>query len=289
MGMAMGMGMTVDATSHAANALATTSIDLASPATTAPVPTMKIVVDDARPIRFPLSPPDASSRSEQPSNPDRRFTGEQALRDGELVVRWDLTIDADPIDHATITGSILMANRTDVPIAFDAILSVPLSPLIDGPTTLGGRIGVTLENDGDGGRLDVPAGDALIRVLFDGDEVHRLHRGPFVMGGPSAGTTAADAQFGAPMPAMPAPRVRDHVGCRMRAAITSGDEVALQVRLVVAGDEQDFIRRRSTAPVRIEATPSRRIISVDGKRRPTKRGRTSGRSAGAISIAPTRP
>ena len=252
----------------------------------APAPVLRVRLDDDEPITLPIEPTRSDTESESASA-DGRLRGAKELQDGSFVVRWDLAFDPDPRDHATIEGTVTMVNRTDVPVSFDAVLSMPLSSLIDGPTRLGGRAEVALENDGDGGRLDVPAGDALVRILFDGVEVHRLHRGPFVMGGPSTGVTSADAQFGAPIPGKETGPVTDTLGCRMNAAVTSGDQVTLAIRLELAGDARDFIRRRSTAPVRIEATRGRRVITIGGKR-PAVRGRSGKpRGSGTITIAPT--
>ena len=264
----------------------TSRLDVLDSTDAAPAPVLRVRLDEDEPITLPIELPRSGAESESASA-DGRLRGARELQDGSFVVRWDLAFDPDPRDHATIEGTVTMVNRTDVPVSFDAVLSMPLSPLIDGPTRLGGRAEVALENDGDGGRLDVPAGDALVRVLFDGVEVHRLHRGPFAMGGPSTGVTSADAQFGAPIPGKEAGPVTDTLGCRMKAAVTSGDQVTLTIRLELAGDAENFIRRRSTAPVRIEAPRERRVITIGGKR-PAVRGR-SGKpgGAGTITIAPT--
>ena len=263
-----------------------TRLDVLGTTTAPPAPVLRIRLDGKETLAFPIEAPRSGTET-RPTPVDGRLRGTRELQEGAFVVRWDLAFDPDPRDHATIEGAVTLVNRTDVPVSFDAVLSMPLSPLIDGPTRLGGRVEVALENDGDGGRLEVPAGDALVRVLFDGVEAHRLHRGPFVMGGPSAGITSADAQFGAPIPAKVTGPVVDALGCRMKAAVTSGDQATLTIRLELAGEVEDFVRRRSTAPVRIEATKQRRVITIDG-RRPSGRSRSGKtRGSGSITIAPT--
>lgn len=267
-------------------------VDLDGARTTPPAPTLSVRIGDEDPVVFPLTVDAEAELVEQAASSagslkSDRLQGRRVLRGGTFAVAWDLAIDSDPNDHAALSGGIVLANRSDVPLDFVAVLSMPISPLIDGPTELGGRVEVVLENDGDGGRLEVAQGDALVCALFDGQEVHRLHRGPFVMGGPSAGITSADAQFGAPIPSKGAGPIKDAFGCRMKAALTAGDEVRLSLGFVIAGSSDDFIRRRSTAPVRIEAGESRRVIKLGGQRSNPK-GRRSGRGAsGTLSIAPS--
>ena len=259
----------------------------------APTPTLTLRVDGRDPIVIPVVASDeARSTGNAVTDPERpplqrRLQGRRTLDDEGFEVRWDLEIDPDPEGKAGLRGSIVLASRTDATVVFDAVLSMPISPLIDGPTRVGGRAEVVLENDGDGGRLEVPPGEALLGVLYDGVEVHRLHRGPFVMGGPSAGVTTADAQFGAPIPGQSAGAIRDAVGVRLKASITSGEAVAVKVDLSVEGSPEDFIRRRSTAPVRIESAAAKRVITIGGGA--TLGGRRgAARPAGSITIAPAR-
>ena len=231
--------------------------------------TMIFQVDDGKPRRLPVEGVVAKDGI--------RFQGTRRVQDLDLVLAWDWTADLDPRGGgARVAGVLALLNDTGEERRFEVRVDFPLDPLIADASRIGGTVRATLVMNEGGGRIDLPAGEALFSALIDGKTVRRLHPGPFSMGGAQAGTTVADASFGAPYPSFETPAIRDAVGMVNRFSLSGGDQVQFRCELNIAGDPANFIRRRSTEPVRIEDVDDRIVIDVDGRtRRKTSRGSVS--------------
>lgn len=198
-----------------------------------------------------------------------RFAGTHRLDEEGCVVSYEWTADLDPRGGARLTGWIDIQNNTDAERAYELWLRFPLNPLVAERCRIGGTARLELVMDADGGRVGIPAGEAVWVAMVDEESVKSLHRGPFSMGGPVAGRAVADASFGAPYPSFDGPSIEDGLGIRHRCRLTGGDRVIFRSDLRLAGDPENFIRRRPSGPVRIEDRDERVVIDVAGK---TKRG-----------------
>ena len=201
-----------------------------------------------------------------------RFKGDRRVDDLQLVLAWDWLADLDPRGGgARIAGVLGLLNDTDRDRRFEVRVDFPLDPLIAESARIGGTVRAILVMDDEGGRVDLPAGESLFTALIDGTPVRRLHPGPIAMGGARAGTAVADASFGAPYPSLESPAVHDAVGMSNCFNLSGGDQLQFGCELMVAGDPADFIRRRSTDPVRIEDRDRRIVIDLDGRPRTKSR------------------
>ncbi|MCP4835885.1 MAG: hypothetical protein GY895_14115 [Phycisphaera sp.] len=237
--------------------------------------TMVFRVDGGEPRRLPVE--GVSSKD------GMRFQGTRRVEDLGVVLAWDWIADLDPRGGgARIVGTFGLLNDTDREREFEVRVDFPLDPLIADASRLGGTVRATLVMNDDGGRVELPAGDALFSVLIDGKVVRRLHAGPFAMGGGDSGTAVADASFGAPYPSYETPAINDALGIRNRFGLSARDQVQFRCELTVAGDPADFIRRRPTDPVRIQDRDDRLVIDVDGRgKRKPGRGTVSRSGKGA--------
>lgn len=214
-----------------------------------------------------------------------RFRGTRRVEDLDVVLAWDWIADLDPRGGgARVLGTFGLLNDSERERRFEVRVDFPLDPLIADASRLGGTVRATLVMDEDGGRVDLPAGEALFSVLLDGRDVRRLHAGPFAMGGAVAGTAVADASFGAPYPSHEASGIDDALGIRNRFQLSAGDQLQFRCDLAVAGDPSNFIRRRPCDPVRIEERDDRLVIDVDGRGK-----RKSGRGTVSRSGKGTKP
>ena len=231
--------------------------------------TMIFRVGDGKPRRLPVEGVVAKDGI--------HFRGTRRVEELDLVLAWDWTADLDPRGGgARVAGVLALLNDTSEERRFEVRVDFPLDPLIADASRLGGTVRATLVMNQGGGRVDLPAGEALFSALIDGKTVRRLHPGPFSMGGAQAGTTVADASFGAPYPSFETPAIHDAIGMMNRFSLSGGDQVQFRCELNIAGDPENFIRRRSTEPVRIEDNDDRIVIDVNGRtKRKTSRGSVS--------------
>ena len=193
-----------------------------------------------------------------------RFVGSRRIDDADCTVEYDWIADLDPRGGARLTGTASIVNHAPLKRQFDLRVRLPLDPLVTEGTRIGGTVRVTLVMDDDGGRVDLPAGDSLWAAMIDGQPAKTLHRGPFAMGGGAEGTSSADASFGAPYPSYESSAVSDGFGIRHRFRLSGGDEIRFRSDLKLAGDPENFIRRRASGPVRIGERDSRIVIDLGG-------------------------
>ena len=230
--------------------------------------TMTLRVDHGKVRRLPVTG--------QLTGDGIRFRGHRTMEDLDLVLAWDWTADLDPRGGARVAGVLALLNDSTEERRFEVRVDFPLDPLIAEASRIGGTVRATLSMNEGGGRMDLPAGESLFTALVDGAPVRGLHPGPFSMGGAEAGTAVADASFGAPYPSFETPPIHDAVGMLNRFSLSGGDQVQFRCALDIAGDPGDFIRRRSTDPVRIENRDDRIVIDVESRtRRTTSRGSVS--------------
>ena len=247
----------------------TIPLDRPSAVSTRVSTTMIFRVGDGKPRRFPVE--GVVTRD------GIQFRGNRRVKDLDVVLAWDWTADLDPRGGgARVEGVLALLNEASEERPFEVRVDFPLDPLIAEAARIGGTVRATLVMNQGGGRIDLPAGDALFSALIDGTVVRKVHQGPFAMGGALAGTTVADASFGAPYPSLETPGIGDAVGFLHRCRLSGGDQIQFRCALDIAGDPGNFIRRRSTEPVRIEDRDHRIIIDVDGRsKRKTSRGSVS--------------
>lgn len=193
-----------------------------------------------------------------------RFVGSRRIDDADCTVGYDWIADLDPRGGARLSGTATIVNHAPLKRQFDLRVRLPLDPLVTDGTRIGGTVRVTLVMDEDGGRVDLPAGDSLWAAMIDGQPAKTLHRGPFAMGGAAGGKSSADASFGAPYPSYESSAVSDGFGIRHRFRLSGGDEIRFRSDLKLAGDPENFVRRRASGPVRIGERDSRIIIDLGG-------------------------
>ena len=207
-----------------------------------------------------------------------RFTGRRHDSERQVTVAWNWLADLDPRGQARLIGDASVVNHADTKREFDVRVAMPLDPLITVASRIGGRVRVTLVMDDDGGRLDVPYGQAVWTAMVDDEPGKRLHNGPFAMGGTGSGSAVTDATFGAPYPAFEAASVEDGFGIRHHFRLTGGDEARFESELLLAGDEEHFIRRRPDGPIRIAPQDDRLVIQMSGASRRSTTVRRGSRS-----------
>ncbi len=193
-----------------------------------------------------------------------RFQGSRRDSARQVTISWNWLADLDPRGNARLAGLASILNHSAEKREFDVRVAMPLDPLIMEGSRIGGRVQVTLVMDDDGGRLDVPIGQAVWSAMIDDEVGKSLHNGPFAMGGAGAGTAVTDAHFGAPYPGLESASVEDGFGMRHHFRLTGGDEARFESELLLAGEEKDFIRRRPDGPVRIGSEDDRIVIQMGG-------------------------
>lgn len=228
---------------------------------------LRLRVDEGTPLSLPLVIEEGEG--------ELRFSGRHRFEQERCVVSYEWTADLDPRGGARLTGWIDIRNETELERSYELELRFPLSPLVAGSCRIGGTARLELVMDADGGRVGVPPDEALWVALVDRDKVKSLHRGPFSMGGPVEGRAVADASFGAPYPSFDGPSIEDGIGLRHRCRLTGGDRVVFHSDLRLAGDPENFIRRRPSGPVRIQERDERVVIDVAGRASPGKSRRGS--------------
>ncbi len=193
-----------------------------------------------------------------------RFEGSRHDSSRQVTVAWNWIADLDPRGNARLAGTASVVNHASEKREFDVRVSMPIDPLITEGSRIGGRVRVTLVMDDDGGRLDVPFGQSVWSAMVDDEVGKTLHNGPFAMGGSGAGTAVTDASFGAPYPGFASASVEDGFGLRHHFRLTGGEEARFESELLLAGDEENFIRRRPDGPVRIGDVEDRMVIQMGG-------------------------
>jgi hypothetical protein len=193
-----------------------------------------------------------------------RFQGSRRDSARQVTISWNWLADLDPRGNARLAGLASILNHSAEKREFDVRVAMPLDPLITEGSRIGGRVRVTLVMDDDGGRLDVPIGQAVWSAMVDDEVGKTLHNGPFAMGGTGAGTAVTDANFGAPYPGFEAASVEDGFGIRHHFRLTGGDEARFESELLLGGDEANFIRRRPDGPIRIGGGDDRMVIQMGG-------------------------
>lgn len=205
-----------------------------------------------------------------------RFAGSRHDAARQVTVAWNWLADLDPRGNARLIGDATVTNHADTKREFDVRVAMPLDPLVTEASRIGGRVRVTLVMDDDGGRLDVPFGQAVWTAMVDDEAGKTLHNGPFAMGGTGSGTAVTDATFGAPYPAFEAASVEDGFGIRHHFRLTGGDAATFESELLLTGDEANFVRRRPDGPIRLAPSDDRLVIQMGAANRRTTAVRRGG-------------
>ena len=249
-----------------------TPVETASAPGVGPVAVIRLVVDEGR---------TASIKVPGRIEPEGlRFKGTHRLGETGLAIAYDWLADLDPRGGATCKGRFQVSNEGDADRRLMLEVRFPLDPLIVEEARLGGSVDVRLTLDEGGGKVEIPSGEALWTVLVDGRPVRALHPGPFVMGGARRGESRVDGSFGAPYPSFVTSPITDGVGMRHQLGLTEGESIRFDCDLHVVGAPENFVRRRSTEPVRIGASEERLRIDVGRRAGPRNRGSVS-RSRGS--------
>ena len=213
------------------------------------------------------------------------YEGEHKAANGSWVARWKYEADLDPHGTASIRGSFSFMNTSLEKTRVDLRMALPISPVIGKQCVVGGRLAMKLQFDSDGGVLEVPASESGWATMVDDEVVSALHSGPLVMTGVADGIANMNSEFGVTTNGLAGPSVEDGFGVRHSFRISSGDMVTYASAIVLAGSEEDFLRRRETrTPIAIGTGEDRMKIDLSNSRGRSSRARKSAAGTGRNTL-----
>jgi len=146
----------------------------------------------------------------------------------------DYIVDPTNDPKASINGKFECHNLTPSEHTIDAKFVVPVCPVFEGGTLLGGSVALLATTDAGGGGIWCIRGTPSVwEAIISEQSAHTLFYCPFQMTTTGAGTMQSNAVFGAPIPGLPGPTAAANIGSRNRFTIGAGDKVKFTSLIVV--------------------------------------------------------
>jgi hypothetical protein len=160
----------------------------------------------------------------------------------EWTAEWDYSNNADlSSSDAQISGSTTFVNTSGQPKVIQFDLAMPVCPIVQNGTTIGGICSVLMNANGNGGSISCGSQNAVYSALVDGQAAALLFNCPFALSAGGNSTSSTSANFGAPLPSMAGPAIGDSIGVRFSITLTPGDTAVLGAYFIVAADESDLV------------------------------------------------
>ncbi len=166
------------------------------------------------------------------SNGNQVYMASYAALDGAWLITYSVTADYTTNPQTSASGMVTVENKSmSETVAFRVGLGVPICPMIEGGSLVGGSALLTLTTVGPGTVSCDKFGEPLFHGTEDGHVVGSIFYCPTTLTSTGSSTISYSGTFGLPGPSLPALETVGTIGMEENFLLTPNDKLTMQFTL----------------------------------------------------------
>lgn len=166
------------------------------------------------------------------SNGNQVYMASYAALDGQWLITYNVTVDYTTNPQTSASGIVTVENKSNAEtLAFRVGLGVPICPMIEGGSLVGGSALLTLTTNGPGTVSCDKFGEPIFHATEDGHSVGSIFYCPTTLTSTGSSTISYSGTFGLPGPSLPGLEIAGAIGMEEIFVLTPNDKLTMQFTL----------------------------------------------------------